>query len=304
MVNQSKLLTHMGRVKTSASAFFANLRALPKQGLWPFTPDPAEPGQYIFGGADPRMPLWIAGNSRHDLKRLERVLSPLGMPVLAIDTDGLDLNLAQAAGLLTVEMISSALKTAAEEETYGEIRRQILLAYPIWAALYGEASLTPTAYSRFLVPDPGPANAHDLPTFLARDRELTGAMKVRSVLLRDRLSLVFAHAGLFLLVTLLPMVLIGGWQALVLGTVMALVSALFTALLWPWLSMKRELLKAALLGLIMSVAIGAGSYLIVDLPLLGSLALAASVLLSFSWLTALIGLAYRGFGINKAISAT
>lgn len=64
---------------------------------------------------------------RHDLKRLERVLSPQGMPVLAIDTDGLDLNLAQAAGFLTVEMISSALKTAAEEETYGEIRRQIRL---------------------------------------------------------------------------------------------------------------------------------------------------------------------------------
>ena len=208
MSNNAGRLTIIQRGRVELDNLVAFLRSVRERGMWPYTPDPAEPGPYTFGEPQPGTPIWLAGNSRHELKGLGQILTPLGVQVLAIDTGGLDLYLALAAGRLTAEMISDALAGEVAVSADGEATAPTLLAFPLWAALYRE---TPSGAP---APDSGPANTRDLPAFLAGGRKLTAKMKVRSIPLRERASCLLPHAGLLLLITVALMAFIGSWLAL------------------------------------------------------------------------------------------
>jgi len=211
------------------------LTSLLNRGLWPFTPDPIPVGLHILGSPAPDLPVLITGNSRHGLKRVRRVLTPIGARVLVVDTGGLDLHSACAAGSLTLKRIEESIRgltSDAEQAPVAEDvpQTQALLPYPVWKALGGE-EIGEVAGWRI---GPGPADVRDLPAYLARGHELTEGMKVLRFPLADRLQLALAHAGLFALVAAIPMLFFGP-EVLAAGIALILLSTFLFAVLWPWL---------------------------------------------------------------------
>lgn len=149
------------------------LRELPARGLWPFTPDPAEPGLRVSGDPPAGTPLLIEGNSRHALDRLQRALGQAGCRLLLIDTGGLDLYTAYRTGRLAVEQIlaplpaaddsteAPALQSPEEEGVVPSPHRdaRALLPYPLWHALGPEQLAAAGVHA-------GPAHPEELPAFL------------------------------------------------------------------------------------------------------------------------------------------
>ena len=237
------------------------------RGLWPFTPDPVPAGVYEFGTPLKDTPALITSNSRHTLAQLRQILSPIGGRVLAIDTGGVDVHSALASGGWSIEKITVALETieqgksassSIEPGSHKDVEPldpvTVVLPYPIWEFLVSDNSKEIKSY-RLL---PGPANARDLPAFFSRGCQLVEEMKVLSFTLHDRLSLCLAQAGIFCLVVTLPLFVLG-WQELVVGMAIAVISALLFAIFWPLLPGKHFLLKRAplFLGLpVLSASIG------------------------------------------------
>lgn len=218
------------------------LRELSARGLWPFTPDPAEPGLHALGNPATGTPLLIEGNSRHALGRLQRALGQAGCRVLLLNTGGLDLYTAYRTGRLAVEGILEALPAADESETGPATAARVpeeegvvssphqnvraLLPHPLWHALGGEQLAASGVHA-------GPAHPEDLPAFLLGAP--LGPATVRPVPpLRERLHAATAHAGLFLLVAALPLLAVG-WEALLVGTGCVLVALGAVVFLLPYL---------------------------------------------------------------------
>lgn len=186
------------------------IKSLAKRGLWPFTPDPASAGLYIFGTPSADAPLLITTNSAHTINHLQRILSPFGARVLAIDVAGVDVRSALAEGNFNQESIDNALcdfEAAATQA--GDLQdmgsRQALLPYPVWEALRDEKLDTPNGWQLL----PGPASAHCLPAYLAGGSDLTEHMKAIRLSFTERLKLAFAHSGLFFMLAALPLALFG-----------------------------------------------------------------------------------------------
>lgn len=220
-----------------------NVKALLERGLWPFTPDPLAPGLYTLGSPAGTTPLLITGNSRHTHNFLKRFLAPLGVRVLAVDTGGVDVYSALAAGGWSLDRIGQGLEKLESEM----VEPQALLPYPVWEVL-GDGEIEGLAGWRIR---PGPADARHLPAFLARGRELTDDLKTMRFPWEDRLRLALAHAGLFALIAAVPLLLFG-LKVLAAGLGMAILSAGLLALTWPWLPGKRGWLKGACLGAVMA----------------------------------------------------
>ena len=216
------------------------LRELPARGLWPFTPDPAEPGLRVSGDPPAGTPLLIEGNSRHALDRLQRALGQAGCRVLLIDTGGLDLYTAYRTGRLAVEQIlaplpaaddsteAPALQSPEEEGVVPSPHRdaRALLPYPLWHALGPEQLAAAGVHA-------GPAHPEELPAFLLGAP--LGPDTVRPVPpLRERLHAATAHAGLFLPVAALPLLAVG-WEALLVGAGCVLVALVAVVFLLPYL---------------------------------------------------------------------
>jgi hypothetical protein len=219
-----------------------------RRGLWPFTPDPAEPGLHFMGIAATGTPLLISGNSRHELRRLRRAVAPAGMEVLALNTHGLDLYLALTAGKLTAEAVAAELEQREQLEVDAEAEltgsKQALLPYPVWQALGGREIEAPRAWQL----KGGPADSRDLAAFLARGQQLTEEMKRPRSRVGERLAVILPHAGLLLLVAAVPL-LWTGLATFLAGAAAVLATAVLLATLWPLLFPRgREWVKGVAAG--------------------------------------------------------
>lgn len=200
------------------------IRELLRKGLWPYAADPAPVGLLEIGSPPRNAPLIVEGNSRHALGRLRRVLLPIGGRALVVETGGRDLYTAFAEGTLRVETVVVAVEEVTlAGDTPPSNLPVALLPYPIYQE-WNEAELSIAA---------GPANAEDLPAFLASGQNLTEEMKRYRYSLRERLHLILAHAALLLLVAVGPLLYVGGAVAVGVGFSLVLISGVATTLLPP-----------------------------------------------------------------------
>lgn len=202
------------------------LQSLLRRGLWPFTADPIPPGLYVFGTPAPDTPLLITVNSRHTVGRLRRVLTPLGVRLLVVDSGGVDVHSALAVDHLSWQEIKSTLQHGTmKDETVAICAPQVaILPLPVWEKLAGQDEEKELGGWQI---EPGPVDARALPEFLAHDRQLTEGMKRRQLPVSDRLHLTLAHSGLFMLLASGPLLLFARqvWAIVIVLT-------LLIALLW------------------------------------------------------------------------
>lgn len=245
------------------------LRELPAGGLWPFTPDPAEPGLRAIGDPAARTPLLIEGNSRHALGRLQRAFGRASCRVLLVDTGGLDLYTAHRTGRLSVEDILNLLPAADDGEAVladqapeeeGVVPTphrdaRALLPYPLWYTIGPEQLAAAGVHA-------GPAHPEELPAFLL-GAPLGPATGCPVPPLRERLHAATAHAGLFFLVAALPLLSVG-WEALLVGAGSVLLALLAVVFLLPYLQALLARypwwLPGAVLSTLLGFFVAAGGY--------------------------------------------
>jgi hypothetical protein len=126
----------------------------------------------------------------------------------------------------------------------------------VWVALRGEA--LPEISGWHIAP--GPADARDLPAYFARGRQLTDVMKTHRFQLEDRLRLVMAHVGLFILLAGPPMALFG-LEVLAVGMIMSFASGVLLAALRPGQARGRKWLRWLVGGAVAALAGAINAYL-------------------------------------------
>lgn len=201
--------------------FRQRIIALPDKGLWPYTADPAPIGLVTWGKPHRDQPIWLCGNSRHDLSRLRRHTQAAGLRVAVIDTGGLTLA-EMAARQPVIEDLAVALDQVASEAEPGIA----LLPYPVWQML-GEADYFTEKGWAIMA---GPADARDLPTFWRLEEREQRWQQPRPDRV-GRLQALAAHAAPITLLILLPLLYLSPVSALAgaLTVLIAVASAFLAA---------------------------------------------------------------------------
>lgn len=151
-------------------------------------PFPARRGVRVLGRPGPESPIVVTGNYDLTVRRVRRALAGLDAYLVVADSSGVNVWCAASGGHLTTHQVVTAMKVARLEDRV--VHREVILPQLAATGVEGKEVRRRTGWiARF-----GPADAKDLPAFLAAGRKKTEAMRRVRFGLRQRLEMAAAWA--------------------------------------------------------------------------------------------------------------
>jgi Pyruvate/2-oxoacid:ferredoxin oxidoreductase delta subunit len=162
-------------------------------------PVPARTGLRIVGNPDKLSPVLVTGNYDLTVRRVLRAVCGLDAYVLVAPSRGINVWCASSGGHLTTHQVVTALKLAQLETRVAH--REVILPQLAATGVEGKEVRRRTGWIvRF-----GPADAADIPAYLAADKHKTDAMRRVRFAWRERCQMAVAWAA--------PMSLLAGLLA-------------------------------------------------------------------------------------------
>ena len=148
-------------------------------------PVPARTGLRIIGRPDRSSPVFLTGNYDLTVRRVRRALRGLDAYLVVANSHGVNVWCAASGGHLGTHQVVTALKVARLEERV--VHREVIVPQLAATGIEGKQVRRRTGWIvRF-----GPADAKDIPAYLAADKKKTEAMRLLKAANKDA----HAHAA-------------------------------------------------------------------------------------------------------------
>ena len=152
-------------------------------------PLPTKTGVQVIGHPDRQSPIFLTGNYDLTVRRLRRTLQDLNAYLIVANSHGVNVWCAASGGHFGTHQVVTALKLAQLEHRV--VHREVILPQLAATGVEGKEVRRRTGWIvRF-----GPADANDIPAYLAADKKKTQAMRQVRFGWRERLEMAAAWSA-------------------------------------------------------------------------------------------------------------